>query len=243
MTGGCCCSSKAVLRASVAPAGARRLRGAAAPGTGSTRCRTGRPRKAQTKPSAGSRMANHCCARRYNLSVYPEVRVYADPYEELTAQLTQLRGLIKLVPPLIEADRHKRWEEISSRPSDGDDGDVIDVYSEEAGPKENRGFAHFDHTIYLAAVVTSQRGPHSRITSVARLKKSCLRHDLSEHPVLTKLVQEDVRNWGSPFRCLGEALLRLRRGGLEGAARMGTRQPRAVTAERADIRARPATTS
>jgi hypothetical protein len=65
--------------------------------------------------------------------MYPEVRVYADPLEGLEAQLTQLRGLIKLVPPLIEADRQKRWDEIGSRPSDGEDGDAIDLYSTEAG--------------------------------------------------------------------------------------------------------------
>jgi len=36
------------------------------------------------------------------MSVYPEVRVYADPFEGLTVQLTELRGLIKIVLPLIE---------------------------------------------------------------------------------------------------------------------------------------------
>jgi hypothetical protein len=39
--------------------------------------------------------------------VYPEVRVYADPFEGLTVQLTELRGLIKIVPPLIDADRER----------------------------------------------------------------------------------------------------------------------------------------
>jgi hypothetical protein len=61
------------------------------------------------------------------MSVYPEVRVYADPFEGLTVQLTELRGLIKLVPPLIEADRERRWKEISESPSDGEDGDVIET--------------------------------------------------------------------------------------------------------------------
>ena len=70
------------------------------------------------------------------MSVYPEVRVYADPFEGLTVQLTELRGLIKIVPPLIEADRERRWTEIGERPSDGEDGDIIDVYGAEAGPEE-----------------------------------------------------------------------------------------------------------
>ncbi len=49
------------------------------------------------------------------MSVYPEVRVYADPLEGLDAQLTELRGLIKRVPPLIDADRERRWKEINER--------------------------------------------------------------------------------------------------------------------------------
>jgi phage-related protein len=132
--------------------------------------------------------------------VYPEVRVYADPYEGLSAQLTQLRGLIKLVPPLIEADREKRWEEISSRPSDGEDGDVIDVYSQEAGPEEDWGFANFDRTIYLAAVVTAWAAFQDYL--VRQLRKSRLPYDLTEHPVLAKLVQEDVRNRDRRFDAL-----------------------------------------
>src|SRR4051794_5738538 len=80
------------------------------------------------------------------MSMYPEVRVYADPLEGLDAQITQLRGLIKLVPPLIEADREKRWNEISSRPSDAEDGDVIDVYSAEAVPMRT-GDSHLSITL------------------------------------------------------------------------------------------------
>jgi hypothetical protein len=51
--------------------------------------------------------------------MYPEVRVYSDPFDGLTVQVTELRGLIKVVPPLIEADRQRRWEEISARPRMG----------------------------------------------------------------------------------------------------------------------------
>lgn len=68
--------------------------------------------------------------------MYPEVRVYPDPFEGLRVQLTEMRGLVKIVPPLIEADRERRWREIGERPSDGEDGDVIDVYGDEAGPEE-----------------------------------------------------------------------------------------------------------
>lgn len=129
--------------------------------------------------------------------MYPEVRVYADPLEGLEAQLTQLRGLIKLVPPLIEADRQKRWDEIGSRPSDGEDGDVIDLYSAEAGPEEGYGFAEFDHTIYVAAVVTAWAAFHDFLAR--ELRASCLRYDLSEAPALATLVEDEVRNWDRRF--------------------------------------------
>lgn len=33
---------------------------------------------------------------RYSMSVYPEVRAYADPFDGLTVQLGELRGLIKI---------------------------------------------------------------------------------------------------------------------------------------------------
>lgn len=132
--------------------------------------------------------------------MYPEVRAYADPLEGLDAQLTQLRGLITRVPPLIETDRQKRWDEISSRPSDGEDGDVIDVYSAEAGPEEDYGFANFDHTIYVAAVVTSWAAFHDFLAR--ELRNSRLRYDLSKHPVLKKLIEDDVRSWDRRFDIL-----------------------------------------
>ena len=70
------------------------------------------------------------------MGVYPEVRVYADPFGGLTVQLTELCGLVRLVPPLIEADRERRWHEISERPGDRQEGDLIDVYGAEAGAEE-----------------------------------------------------------------------------------------------------------
>jgi hypothetical protein len=73
---------------------------------------------------------------RYNMSVYPEVRVYADPFEGLTVQLNEMRGLIKIVPPLIEADRDRRWPEIGSRPGDPDGPDMIDIYEATATLQE-----------------------------------------------------------------------------------------------------------
>lgn len=52
------------------------------------------------------------------LSVYPEVRAYADPFEGLTVQLGELRGLIKIVPRLIDADRERGWKEICTAARD-----------------------------------------------------------------------------------------------------------------------------
>jgi hypothetical protein len=104
--------------------------------------------------------------------MYPEVRVYADPLEGLDAQLTQLRGLITRVPPLIEADRQKRWDEISSRPSDGEDGDVIDVYSAEAA-RSSRATAR------TPGRLSNAEPPLARLTTAAFRAKRNSRPDCS----------------------------------------------------------------
>jgi hypothetical protein len=129
--------------------------------------------------------------------VYPEVRVYADPFEGLTVQLTELRGLVKIVPPLIDADRERRWKEIGERPSDGEDGEVIDVYGNEAGPEEGYGFADFGRTIRVAAVVFAWAVFQDYLAR--ELKRSYLSYDLSESPALAVLVAEDVRSWDRRF--------------------------------------------
>lgn len=129
--------------------------------------------------------------------MYAEVRVYSDPFEGLTVQLTELRGLIKLGPPLIQADRERRWEEIGARPSDGEDGDVIDVYEAEAGAEEGRGPAKFDRTIYVVAVVTAWAVFHDYLAR--QLRQRYLDYDLSKHPQLAVLVEEDVRSWDRRF--------------------------------------------
>jgi hypothetical protein len=134
------------------------------------------------------------------MSVYPEVRVYADPFEGLTVQLTELRGLIKLVPPLIEADRERRWKEISERPSDGEDGDVIDVYGAEAGAEEGWGFADFGRTIPVAALVVAWAVFQDYLAR--ELRRNYLSYDLSEYSALAVLVEEDVRNWDRRFEQL-----------------------------------------
>jgi hypothetical protein len=131
------------------------------------------------------------------MSVYPEVRFYADPFEGLTVQLTELRGLIKIVPPLIDADRERRWAEIGERPSDGEDGDVIDIYGAEAGAEEGWGFADFGRTIRVAAVVFAWAVFQDYLAR--ELKRRYLRYDLSEAPALAVLVDDDVRSWDRRF--------------------------------------------
>lgn len=131
------------------------------------------------------------------MNMFPEVRVYADPLEGLTVQLTELRGLIKIVPPLIEADRERRWKDISERPSDGEDDEVIDIYGAEAGAEEGWGFADFGRSIRVAAVVFAWAVFHDYLAR--ELKRSFLDYDLSEHPVLETLVEEDVRSWDRRF--------------------------------------------
>jgi|HubBroStandDraft_3_1064219.scaffolds.fasta_scaffold263871_1 hypothetical protein len=145
-----------------------------------------------------------CCLRkserlRYNMSVYPEVRVYADPFEGLRVQLSELRGLIKIVPPLIEADRERRWQEIGSRPGDPDGPDMIDIYEAEAGLEEGWGHADFPRTIYVAAIVTAWAVFHDYL---ARELRMSLNHDLSQHPPPPKPSAKQVREWDRRFETL-----------------------------------------
>jgi hypothetical protein len=105
------------------------------------------------------------------MKMYPEVRVYED--------------------------RERRWREISERPSDGEDGDVVDVYGDEAGPKEGYGFANFGRTIRVAALVFAWAAFHDYLAR--ELEASYLDYDLSESPALAALVEEDVRKWDRRF--------------------------------------------
>ena len=133
------------------------------------------------------------------MTVYPEVRVYVDPFEGLTVQLSELRGLIKIVPPLIEADRERRWQEIGSRPGDPDGPDMIDIYEAEAGLEEGWGHADFPRTIYVAAVVTAWAVFHDYL---ARELRKSLNHDLSQPPPLAKPSAKQVREWDRRFETL-----------------------------------------
>jgi hypothetical protein len=45
--------------------------------------------------------------------MYPQVRHSSDPFEGPEAQLNELIGLVKIVPPLIEADRTRRWKRLA----------------------------------------------------------------------------------------------------------------------------------
>lgn len=132
--------------------------------------------------------------------MFPEVRVYEDPFEGMSVQLTELRGLIRIVPPLIDADRQRRWEEISSRPSDGEDGDVIDVYETEAGAEEGWGHARFDRTIYVAAVVTAWAVFHDFLSR--QLRKQFLDYDLSDHDSLAVLRAAELKRWDRQFEAI-----------------------------------------
>lgn len=137
--------------------------------------------------------------RLYNMSMYPEVRVYTDSFEGLTVQLSQLRGLIKIVPPLIDADRQRRFEEIGSRPGDPDGPDMIDIYEREAGLEEGWGHAEFDRAIYVSAVVTAWAVFHDYL---ARELRKSLSYQTFEQPPRAKPSAKQVREWDRRFETL-----------------------------------------
>jgi hypothetical protein len=131
--------------------------------------------------------------------MYPQVRSYGDPVEGLEAQLTELIGLIKIVPPLIEADRERRWGEIGARPGDPD-VEMIDIYESGAGPEEGWGHADFSRTIQTAAIVTAWGAFHECLARL--LYESALRYNLKRYPALARLVADERRNWDRRFEAV-----------------------------------------
>jgi hypothetical protein len=83
------------------------------------------------------------------------------------------------------------------RYSDGEDGDIIDVYGDEAGAEEGWGFADFGRTIRVAAVVFAWAVFQDYLAR--ELKRSYLSYDLSGAPSLAVLIEEDVRSWDRRF--------------------------------------------
>ena len=83
--------------------------------------------------------------------MYPQVGYSGDPVEGLEEQLTELIGLIKIVPRLIDADRGRRWEDIYERSGEGELYPTpLDAYEGEAGPEEGWGHADYSYTIQEA---------------------------------------------------------------------------------------------
>jgi hypothetical protein len=104
--------------------------------------------------------------------------------------------MTRIVPPLIDADRKRRWDEIRSRPATSED-DVNTVYEREAGPDEGHGHARFDHAIHVAAIVTAWELFRDCLTRM--LREAALRVDLSGHPLVAKLVDDEVKQWDRRF--------------------------------------------
>jgi hypothetical protein len=112
---------------------------------------------------------------------------------------------------------------------------MIDIYEAEAGSEEGWGHANFDQTIYVAAVNTAWAS--FRITLPASSRKTNLSYDLSEHPPLAALVEEDVGTWDRRFETIekrygdlaGIPLAQRRRGPARAqAAQRSSSQPRPV---------------
>lgn len=130
--------------------------------------------------------------------MYPQVGYSGDPVEGLEEQLTELIGLIKIVPRLIDADRGRRWEDIYERSGEGELYPTpLDAYEGEAGPEEGWGHADYSYTIQASAVVTAWSAFHEYL--VRQLFESCLHHDLSGQPALARLVEDERRKLDRRF--------------------------------------------
>ncbi|QNE18698.1 hypothetical protein F1D05_13250 [Kribbella qitaiheensis] len=128
-----------------------------------------------------------------------ELRAYSDPYDALREQLEQLRGLIKRVPPLIQADRERRWTEVGQRPGDPET-DMVYIYETEAGPEEGYGYAPYDQILYSTAIVTAWESFHVYLAHL--LERRCLKYNLKDHPVLGSLVDAERSRWDRQFQFL-----------------------------------------
>lgn len=118
------------------------------------------------------------------------VRHYSAPYQGLDVQLAELKGLVRIFPPLIEADRNRRWNEIGERDGEPEE-EMIDIYASEAGSEEGWGHADFARTLYSTAIVTAWET--FNVYLVGQLFEVFLSYNLREHPVLEKLVEDERR--------------------------------------------------
>ena len=119
------------------------------------------------------------------------VRHYSDPYQGLEVQLAQLKGFVRIVPPLIEADRKRRWNEIGER-----DGEP-EVYMRVKLGQKKAGVT-LTSPGRCIRLRSSQRGKPS-MCIVRQLLEVCLSYNLREHPVLEKLVEDERRTCDRRF--------------------------------------------
>jgi hypothetical protein len=87
------------------------------------------------------------------LIVDAHVLDYANPLEGLLAQLDELRGFARTVPPLIQADREARWLRLSEEAPRYEGEETIEAYSRESGSDTGYGFAPFGRTVLAATTV------------------------------------------------------------------------------------------
>ena len=126
-----------------------------------------------------------------------QVKWYADPYEGIVAQLTELKGFVKIVHPLITAQRNTLWDNIGSRRSDGSQ-EQIDVYSTESGTETGWGFAPYDRTIYSSALVLAwETFSAFLVRDLQDLIALC--HGPQTLSPILDIVSDEVRQWSRGF--------------------------------------------
>jgi hypothetical protein len=80
----------------------------------------------------------------------PYVRYFADRLEGLEAQLLELKGFARTVPPLVQAERNRIWDEAVAQSDEY--SEPIYVYDRLSGSDTGGGFAKFDQAVYAAAL-------------------------------------------------------------------------------------------
>jgi hypothetical protein len=80
----------------------------------------------------------------------PYVLYFADRLEGLEAQLLELKGFARTVPPLIQAERNRIWDQAVAESDEY--REPVYIYDRLSGPDTGGGFAKFDHAVYAGAL-------------------------------------------------------------------------------------------
>lgn len=122
---------------------------------------------------------------------------FPDPTDWLQTELAELRGFVRKVPALVQAERDARWDAIGSSPGDPVGPDIIDLYEEASGPEEGYGHADWDGLSYRTAIVTGWELFRSTMSDLLEVFLREATHPITEFAA--DLLDEEIRKFDRRF--------------------------------------------